>query len=343
MDTARDLSDRLALLLHRERGALGDFLVALADFDRRQAWRALGYPSLFVYLNRHLELSTGAAHYRAVAARLVQRHPAVLEALREGKLCFTVIVELSKVLTPENEAEVLPRFFHRSKMEAKAVTAELRPQPVPERVVVTTFPAPALARVAAVLPAAEKHRVEALHPGEVELAAPAPLPPAAPLRPAAATPAAVPPQAPRSEVVPLTADLRRLHLTVPKRLLDKLDAARDALSHVMPGASIEGILEMGRGLTDRPAKPRPCKRGHVPARVRAAVWKRDQGRCQWKLASGATCGSTCRVELDHIVPEARGGPSTEDNLRCLCERHNKEAARQAFGEGWMLQFCRPGP
>ncbi len=55
----------------------------------------------------------------------------MLDALRDGALCFTVIVELSKVLTPENEAEVLPRFFHRSKAEAKAVSAELRPQPVP--------------------------------------------------------------------------------------------------------------------------------------------------------------------------------------------------------------------
>jgi 5-methylcytosine-specific restriction endonuclease McrA len=122
----------------------------------------------------------------------------------------------------------------------------------------------------------------------------------------------------------------------------------------MPGASIEEILEKGldlilerqakrRGLTDKPAKPRPCKKRHVPARVRAAVWKRDQGRCQWPIQSGGICGSTCRVELDHIVPEARGGPSTEDNLRYLCERHNKEAAREAFGEAWMLQFCRPGP
>jgi hypothetical protein len=108
-----------------------------------------------------------------------------------------------------------------------------------------------------------------------------------------AAPALAAPQAPRSEVVPLTTDLRRLHLTVPKRLLEKLDAARDALSHSMPGASIEEVLEKGldlilerqakrRGLTDKPAKPRPCNSRHVPARVRAAVWKRDQGRCQWK-------------------------------------------------------------
>ncbi len=145
MATARDLSDRLAVLLRREHGALADFLVALADFDQRQAWRELGYSSLFVYLTRHLGVSNGSAHYRSVAARLVQRHPAVLEALREGKICFSVMVELSKVLTLENEAEVLPRFLHRSKAEAQAVTAELQPRPVPERTVVTVLPAPVLA------------------------------------------------------------------------------------------------------------------------------------------------------------------------------------------------------
>src|SRR5512135_403791 len=122
METARDLSDRLAVLLRRELGALAEFLIGLAEFDRRQAWRELGYPSLFVYLTRQLDLSDGAAHYRSVAARLVQRHPAVQDALREGQDCFSVIVELAKVLTAENEAEVLPRFFHRSKKEAQAVT-----------------------------------------------------------------------------------------------------------------------------------------------------------------------------------------------------------------------------
>src|SRR5512135_1119978 len=136
METARDLSDRLAVLLRREHGALAEFLIGLAEFDRRQAWRELGCPSLFVYLTRHLGVSNGSAHYRSVAARLVQRHPAVLEALSEGKICFSVLVELSKVLTLENEAEVLPRFFHRSKTEAQAITAELQPQPVPKRTVV---------------------------------------------------------------------------------------------------------------------------------------------------------------------------------------------------------------
>jgi hypothetical protein len=54
------------------------------------------------------------------------------------------IVELSKNLTPENRETLLPRFFHVSKREAQAITAELQPvlHP-PMRTVVTTVAPPA--------------------------------------------------------------------------------------------------------------------------------------------------------------------------------------------------------
>jgi hypothetical protein len=117
----------LADLLAREHAALADFLVALADFDQRRLWAELGHASLFYFLHRELGLSKGAAYYRKVAAELVQRFPEVVEPLRDGRLCFTSVVELSKVLTRENRDEVLPRFFHRSKREAAAVAAEISP------------------------------------------------------------------------------------------------------------------------------------------------------------------------------------------------------------------------
>jgi hypothetical protein len=63
----------------------------------------------------------------------VQRAPEIVEPLRDGRLCITSIVELAKVLTPENRDDVLPRFFHRSKREAMEVAAELLPDPAPPR------------------------------------------------------------------------------------------------------------------------------------------------------------------------------------------------------------------
>ncbi len=295
MTIARDLSDRLAELLRKEHGALADFLLALVDFDRRRLWVELGHASLFSFLHVELGLSKGAAHYRKTAAELLQRVPSVIEPLRDGRLCFSTIVQLSKVLTPENQAEVLARFFHRSKLEAKAISAELRPvEAAPHREVVTVVRGRAgsvasvqasvratLAMAGRAVAAADAGRERAIsvHPDELAHANPD-----APRRVESAPVAG--PVAPRDVVEPLTADLRRMHVTVSKRFMEKLEAARAALSHSHPGASAEEILEAGldllltrhaerRGMVVEPRKvPRPAKPGHVPAHVKAAICQR---------------------------------------------------------------------
>ena len=73
MINARVLASRLADLLRRERAAMAEFLVALAEFDRQRSWADLGYPSLFDFLHRELGVSAGAAHYRKTAAELIRR------------------------------------------------------------------------------------------------------------------------------------------------------------------------------------------------------------------------------------------------------------------------------
>jgi hypothetical protein len=166
-------------------------------------------------------------------------------------------------------------------------------------------------------------------------------------------PAAASAQAPVS-AQPLTAELSRLHVTVSRRFLDKLEAARAALSHGQFDASAASVLEAGldlilkrhgarRGLVEKPrakSAAAASATAGIPASVKREVWKRDGGRCQWPLDSGGTCQSTLRVEYDHILPRAMGGSSTPGNLRLLCRFHNDLAARRAFGPEWMNQFTR---
>ncbi len=58
------------------------------------------------------------------------------------------------------------------------------------------------------------------------------------------------------------------------------------------------------------------ERGKVTNKMRFAIYKRDGNRCQ-------CCGRrTNNLEIDHIVPIARGGKSTYDNLQTLCHRCN---------------------
>jgi 5-methylcytosine-specific restriction endonuclease McrA len=304
------------------RLARADFLVALADFDRRALWRELGHSCLFYYLQRELRLSDGAAHFRKVAARLIQRFPEVVEPLREGKLCITSIVELARVMTPENRAETLPQFFPMSKRQAKAVAAAILPAAViPRREVVTEV------------------RPTELRPDETP-----------PSHPEGEAPWALP-----MRVEPLTANENRIHLTVSSRLLEKLDAARRGQGHVQPGATKEQVIEAAldlllekqasrRAEVKKPQKsPRAAKPDHVTAAVKRAVWARDGGKCQWPVDGGGVCGSTTRLEIDHVVPRGRGGASTMENCRVVCRVHNQLAARQVYGDAHMDLFTRQPP
>ncbi len=257
---ARAHRDDLTRLLRREREAAADFLLALADFDRRRGWERLGHAGLFPFLTRELGLSNGAAQLRLSAARLLPRHPAVEAALRSGRLCLSAVGQLARVLTPENEAEVVPRFFGRSAREAQEVAAAILPCPNPPRREVVTrvtsvvrdvVPVERLATAAA-LPTTT---AVSLHTSEVEMAPSTghvPLHTSEVASPTSAAGASlhtseVTPTRPAwgrcPEVEPLSAEFRRFHLTVPTRFLEKVAAARVGLSHARPGATTEQVLE----------------------------------------------------------------------------------------------------
>src|SRR5262249_2855947 len=69
---------------------------------------------------------------------------------------------------------------------------------------------------------------------------------------------------------------------------------------------------------------------HVPAAVRREVWARDCGRCRFEGPAGR-CAETGLLEFHHLVPYARGGPTTVENLELRCAAHNRYEAEQCFG------------
>jgi len=415
MTNARDLTTRLADFLRREHTAMAEFLVALADFDRRKLWLELGHASLFSFLRRELGLSAGAAQYRKTAAELVRRFAEVEAALREGHLCLSSVCELSKVITAENCADVLPRFFGLSAREAAAVAVSIRPvADRPRRDVVTSLRVATLpgAGAEADAGAAAPERAEVPGagslPGGTDSTAGVSAPPfrtsemnettslafrtsetnettslafrtsemnetaslalrtsETPVTSLALVPAsrqaAPPPKA--FTVEPLDGELSRLHFTVSRRFLAKLEATRDALSHSHAGASTEELLEAcmdavlaqyarRKGLVAKPraaspkamasaSAPAATPSRAIPAAVKRAVWQRAGGRCEWPLEGGGVCGSTVRLEFDHVKPVACGGASTIDNIKVHCRPHNQHAARLVFGDDWMDRFKRP--
>ena len=402
---------------------MADFLVALADFDRRRGWEPLGHASLFAFLVADLRLSRSAAFYRRSAAELRQRFPEVIEPLRDGKLCLSTVGELAKVLTKENRAIDTPRFFGLSSREAQELVAELQPRPVPStRMVVTgalSRPTPSAGSSSLPLLSLAAAPPADAHPSVVPLSR---IPTSGLANGGGPDGGGDRLVTRRDEIEPLTADIRRVHFNVGKRVVQKLEAAREGLSHSTRGATMEQVLEaaldlllkkqarargqvkkprsvaattapsvtappcpasskdrqnqarcqgqrqgegegQGRGrgrgsakapVADSPRTPiapsldaaapshrRAGPRDAIPAAVKRAVWERDEGRCSWPLDGGGVCGSTHRLELDHIVPWARWGGETVANLRVVCDAHNALAARREFGAR-CEERCRSG-
>ncbi len=73
----------------------------------------------------------------------------------------------------------------------------------------------------------------------------------------------------------------------------------------------------------------------IPAATRDAVFARDKGRCTYVGSNGERCASRHHLQIDHIVPYARGGTNAVQNLRLLCERHNKLEAERIYGANRM--------
>ena len=62
----------------------------------------------------------------------------------------------------------------------------------------------------------------------------------------------------------------------------------------------------------------------IPAAVKREVWRRDRGRCRYvDRTSGRRCGSQHLLQIDHVVPYARGGAAEPNNLRLLCAAHHR--------------------
>jgi hypothetical protein len=311
------LTARLYEIRRQERELLVEFLVYLAEVDRRKLYLELGFPSLFAFLTDYLGFTRSSAFRRSTAARMLARRPDVGEHLADGRLCLTTLVELRDVL---DEPGILDRAAGRSEEQVKQLVASLRPQPEPLDLL-RRLPKPST-------------------PGP-ELAPP----------PAAAPPPPAPPPPP-ARIEPISEERRVLRMTVGREFVADLEAARAALSHVVPDGKLETIIhecirrtvaaltrkQRGAG---KPGKGRKPSGRYLPAPVRREVWERDGGRCAFVGSDGHRCHSDYQVQFHHREAYAKGGPPTVANVSLACARHNLYLAELEFGPVLPARHRRP--
>jgi 5-methylcytosine-specific restriction endonuclease McrA len=150
----------------------------------------------------------------------------------------------------------------------------------------------------------------------------------------------------RTKIEPLSATRYTLQVTLSGTAHDKLRRLQDLLAHSVP--DVAGVIErsfdacleklerqkFGIGAKAGTKRGAPTVRS-IPAQIRKAVHDRDGGQCAHRYENGRRCPNKAKLEFDHIVPVAKGGRTTIDNLRLLCRAHNQYAADQAFGQHFM--------
>ena len=270
---------------------------------------------MHAYCVGRLRLSEDAAYRRIQAARAALGCPDLFFALADGRLNLSSVCLLAPHLSKENVRALIAAATHRTNAFIREWLAE--------RFAPAARSAPAARQLAVSLPrlAVQQARADAgasSHPLALETVAP----PATPL-----------------------SYERRFEITPEDEA--EFRYAQALLSHAVPSGDVAEIYRRAMallvkdsekerfGATARKGKGGAIRGRQVPAPVRRAVWTRDAGRCSFVGPAGHSCGSRTLLEFDHIVPVARGGRTTEVNLRLRCRSHNQLEARRAFGAKFM--------
>ncbi len=294
--TLANLSDEqpsLSTVCLETHRLLGRLLLHLVEVEARRLDLRSACSSLYDFCQRRLGMSESAAVRRIEAARLVRRFPTLLGHIERGAIHLTALLLLRDQFTDDNIEELVAAITGKTKREIQELLAARAPKPD----VLPTITA---------LPT---------------VAAASPLP----------SPAQVPSQPARLE--PLAPTRHRLDLTISTQVRAKLERARDLMSHRTDhsrGGDLEAVLD--HALDALLAKLEKERVGDgVTRAVRREVFERDGERCTFSDEHGNRCPSRAHLELDHVVPRARGGRSDATNLRVVCRAHNQLYAEQAFG------------
>jgi hypothetical protein len=313
-----------------------DLLLHLAEIDERKLYLQRAFPSMFAFCMEELGFSVDATYYRLTVARAGRQFPAILDALRAGKIHLAGLRLLVPHLTEENHREVLAQAANRSKRQIEEIVARLAPlPPVPD----------SIRRI----PPASRAREPVPLLARSPIAARPPAPPAG--GPAAAS-AVQQQREQRGVMSALAPEMFKVEFTASVAFRDKLEHARDLLRHRIPNGSMAQVLEkalevlieqvskerFATGRKPRPSVARAEKEGtsrHIPDAVKRAVYERDGGRCTFTDERGNRCPETGMLEFEHEDGFARTQEHDPKRIRLLCRAHNQYAAEQMYGRAFM--------
>jgi HNH endonuclease len=114
---------------------------------------------------------------------------------------------------------------------------------------------------------------------------------------------------------------KKVAITIKQTTLDKIKKVQALKAHIDIDKTLELMADEILRLWDpthikRRTSRRTETSRYVPIEVKAAVWKRDGGKCR-------NCGSDFALQFDHKKSFSSGGKTNFENLELLCRNCNQ--------------------
>ena len=103
-------------------------LAAVAELDRRRAWRVDGATSMVAWLVQRCAVSAATAREWVTAAAKLPSLPKIADALSQGKLSFDQVKPLVEVARPETDARLAEQATHWSAKQVRELALATRNQ-----------------------------------------------------------------------------------------------------------------------------------------------------------------------------------------------------------------------
>jgi hypothetical protein len=297
--TAQELHIKFTHLVKTERKITHEILLCIHQIKTTRAYAELGYSSLYAYLTEGLKYSEGAAQRRISAAALLHEIPEVQSKIQEGKINLTQLAKLAVAVKQEQ------------KLTGQKVQTETKKAIIDQ------------------LENRNGIETEKLLSQELNY------------------------DSKPVQKLAVKDDDFYLTLKLSSTQLEKLKKAQMILSHSVHdgdfASTIEALCDQAIQKAEAPARKAPKVltevakptaatavktkldngRVFIPTATRKYVFHRGQYCCDYiSSINGHKCGSRFQVQLDHIIPVAKGGGNNPENLRLLCRTHNLSEARR---------------
>lgn len=324
-DNALRISSQKAA--QNERTATSVVLHHLREVDRRRLYSKWKYPDLKSYAVGDLKYTEDEAWLRISAMQFLKDLPEIEEKVNDGSLQLSTLVLAKRAFAKEVKqlTETKPQF----ELQAQSATALEVPsiQAKPLRTKEEKL------RIIEKLENVSKREAIKIIEHETGVSVKS-----------------------QESIRPLSDGNFEMKTILNKDVLNRIEKAKGLLAHSYPNITNAALLSLAlealmkeidpalkaknalqkakkEQSTDKSTVPEQSSKHYIPAAVRHHVWTRDKGKC-------TNCGSGYAVQHEHIVPFAKGGENTIENIKLLCRSCNQRSAIESYGMKKMSLYLR---